>query len=355
MPGDGELAEITQHFRVAAAEVYRTSPLYQRLCLAVADDRNSLELLRHRRPGQQPSYLLFGAVHYLLLSGVDHPLAAYYPSLTVTGPAGSDPGPPFLDFVRRYRDRLLPLVTNRLVQTNVIRRSVGLRYALSVVAAARPGPVHLIEVGASAGLQLRLDRYRFAFGTYLDGPSDAAITIRTRWGDGRDRPLNQLPRFASQTGIDLNPIDVTDPDQRLWLRALVWPESTADAGLLQAALIQAAAHPVNLVAGDAIDVCPRLARTLPPGETRVVFHTATRMHVPADRRAAFDNAIDGLGRDGPLYHVWQEPPTAQHHGVAISSQAGLFLHADDPARTVPLAEIDGHGAWITPYEHSADA
>jgi hypothetical protein len=134
----------------------------------------------------------------------------------------------------------------------------------------------------------------------------------------------------------------------------VWPENTADADLLQAALSETVAHPVNLVAGDAVDVCPRLARTLPPGETRVVFHAATRMHVPAFRRAAFDLAIDSLGRDGPLYHVWQEPPTAQHHGVAIGSQAGLFLHGDDPARTVALADIDGHGAWITPRDHSAE-
>jgi hypothetical protein len=194
---DGELAEIARHFRVAAAEVYRTSPLYQRLCPVVAEDRTSLALLRHRRPGQQPSYLLFGAVHYLLLSGVEHPLASHYPSSSGTAPAGSDPGPLFVDFVRRHHDKLLTLVTTRLVQTNVVRRSVGLRYALSIITAARPGPVHLIEVGASAGLQLRLDSYRFAFGSYLDGPSDAALTIRTRWGTAANARSTRFLRWPA--------------------------------------------------------------------------------------------------------------------------------------------------------------
>lgn len=346
---DGELAEIAHHFDTAV-KIFRTSPLYRQLSVAVAGDPPTLELLRQRQPGQQPSYLLFGAVHYLLLSGVDHPLRAFYPSLSDgRGVTGSAPGAVFIDFVRQYHGEVRQLARTRLVQTNVIRRSVGLRYALSVISEHQPGPVHLIEVGASAGLHLRLDSYRFAFGRFLDGPSDADITIRTNWGDGRERSLNPLPRIASRTGVDLRPVDVTDPDQRLWLRALVWPENTADADLLRTALTEAAVHPVKLIAGDAIDVCPGLAKTLPAGETRVVFHAATRMHVPTHRRAAFDHAVDSLGQDGPLYHVWQEPPEAQHVGIAAgTSTAGLFLHGTDPTDIVALADMDGHGAWITP-------
>ena len=74
------------------------------------------------------------------------------------------------------------------------------------------------------------------------------------------------------------------------------------------------ADPPTLIAGDAIDVCSKLVTQLPADEPRVVFHAATRMHVPAQRRIAFDDAIDAMGKTGPLHHVWLEPPAAPHHG-----------------------------------------
>ena len=104
-----------------------------------------------------------------------------------------------------------------------------------------------------------------------------------------------MPPIASRVGVDLNPVSATDADQRLWLRALVWPENRADARLLEAALTSLATDRPVVIAGDAIDVCPGLGRDLPPGEPRVVFHAATRMHVPPSRRAAFDEAIDSVG------------------------------------------------------------
>jgi hypothetical protein len=75
-------------------------------------------------------------------------------------------------------------------------------------------------------------------------------------------------------------------------------------------LTSLADDPPRILAGDGIDVCPQLAGQLPRGEPRVVFHAATRMHLPVERRAAFDQAIDALGAGGPLYHVWLEPSTA---------------------------------------------
>jgi len=100
---------------------------------------------------------------------------------------------------------------------------------------------------------------------------------------------------------NLNPIDVRDPDARQWLEALVWPENHRQRALLSAALADAAADPPAIWAGDAIDVLPWIGRELPAGESRVVFHSATRMHVPADRLDAFDAAIAQLGDGGPLW------------------------------------------------------
>lgn len=336
-----DLAELGHHFREAATETFPTSPLYASFCRTVAEDPDTLDLLRGRRPGQQPSFLLFGAVQYLLLSGVDHPLAGVYANPTQRDGAG----PILLDFVRQQRDALAELIATRLVQTNVVRRSVGLRFALGLVGGH--APLHLVEVGASAGIHLHVDRYRYDLGGRSFGPPDARVVIDSEWRADTTPTLGPLPPIASRTGIDLDPVDVADTDQRRWLRALVWPEKRADADLLDHALTATAADPPTMLAGDAVDLCPELARRLPAGETRVVFHAATRMHVPVERRAAFDEAIDSLGADGPLFHVWQEPTTAPH-GHTQQVAGGLYRHGRDARRIERIAELDGHGAWIRP-------
>jgi hypothetical protein len=341
-----EIERLAEHFAKGEL-IFTTSPLYRSLCRTVARDRPLLELLAQRRAGQQASYLFFGAVHYLLLAGAAHPLAAYY--LFRPGPAAADPagaGPALLDFCRAYRDELAELIRTRLVQTNVVKRSAGLRIALWAVGQRCARPVHLVEVGASAGIHLHVDRYRYVVGGRAFGRPDAAVTIETQWrGPGSPPDLDHVAVIASRTGVDLHPVQVTDPDQRLWLRALIWPENRHEADLLTAALDSVAADPPAILAGDAIDVCPGLGRSLPAGEPRVVFHAATRMHVPEARRAAFDQAIDSIAEGGPLYHVWQEPRSAPHHSLAGGTGEMLAMHGPGENRAVALARVDGHLEW----------
>jgi hypothetical protein len=341
-----ETERLAQHF-AQAPSIFVTSPLYRSLGPTVARDRPVLELLAKRRPGQQASFLFFGAVHFLLLGGAQHPLAAYYPSLA--GPAAADPagaGPTLRDFCRAYHDELAELIRTRLVQTNVVKRAAALRLALSAVRKRCAGPVHLIEVGTSAGIHLYSDRYRYVVGGRTFGMRDAVITIETQWRGLSPPPdLDDVPPIVSRTGVDLHPVRVTDPRERLWLRALVWPENQHEASLLVAALHGVAADPPRIIAGDAIDTCPALGRRLPAGEPRVVFHAATRMHVPPRQRAAFDDAIDSIGQDGPLYHVWLEPASARHHGLADDTDGALALHGPSDRRATALAEVDGHLEW----------
>jgi hypothetical protein len=348
-----EIERLSEHF-ADGPSIFTTSPLYQSLCKVVAQDQPILELLMQRRMGQQASFLLFGAMHYLLLSGVQHPLRDFYPSLV--GAAAADPrdaGPVLLDFCRTYHDELGKLTRTRLVQTNVVKRVAGLKVALWAVRRRCEQPVHLIEVGASAGIHLHFDRYRYVIGGRVFGQPDAKVTIETQWR-GKEPPpnLDDLPPIASRIGIDLNPVDVTDPSERLWLRALVWPENQHEADLLAAALESVASDPPTIVAGDAIDVCPTLGQRLPPGEPRVVFHAATRMHVPTERRAAFDEAIDSIEEQGPLYHVWQEPPSAPHYRTVPDERGVLALHGPGDDKPVPLVRIDGHLEWIAPLDAS---
>ncbi|MBQ0905246.1 DUF2332 domain-containing protein [Micromonospora sp. U21] len=345
-----ELTKLAEHFRQSGG-TFKASPLYRALCEVIADDERTLELLVHRRPGQQPSFLLFGAAHHLLLSGVQHDLGDFYPS--VVGTPARDPaaaGPVFLDFCRSHGEQVEELIGTRLVQSNVVRRVLALRFALAALRDVVDGPMHLVEVGASAGFHLHVDRYRYRLGGRVFGAPDARVTVESEWrGDGPAPDLTHLPEIGSRTGVDLHPVDVLDPDQRRWLRALVWPEDRPAAGLLDAALKQAVAEPVRIIAGDAVDVCPDLGRQLPTGEARLVFHSATRMHVPAERRAAFDKAVDSIGDGGPLYHLWLEPAFAPHHGEG-AEEGCLAWHGPETTRPVSLVRVDGHLRWMAPLD-----
>jgi hypothetical protein len=346
--GNAEISQLAEHFEKSTA-VFGTSPLYRHLCTVVAGEPEILAMLTARRPGQQASFLLFAAVQDTLLDGAEHPLRDYYASLVPDPREPGDVRASLLDFVEVHRDRLDALIRTRLVQSNVVRRAAGLRYALWAVRRRTDRPVHLVEVGASAGLLLGADRYRYRIGGREFGRSDSGVVIDSAWrGDQPVPDLDDIAPIASRVGIDLNPVDISDPDERRWLTALIWPEERVSAQLLTAAIAETAEQPPRIVAGDAAEQCRRIGRELPEGEPRVVFHSAVRMHVPAEQRPGFDAAIDALGETGPLYHAWIEPPSIPHHPFPATENNALMMHGPGDAAPVELVEVDGHLHWLSP-------
>ena len=329
------LAEVAQRF--AHTPEFASSPLYQSLARVVAGTPALLQLSARRRPGQYPTMPFFGAIHALLLAGADHQLARYYPS--IVGAAALPPegaGPALIDFCATHTPALTALIETRLVQTNVVKRALALRYGLAAIGRRVAAPIHLIEVGASAGLLLRYDRYGYSVGDHHFGDPQSPVQIASEWRGDRPIPdLDILPALASVTGIDLHPLDARDPADRRWLEALVWPENRHEAELLHQALAVVAADPPLIRGGDAIDLCPALAAELPPGAPRVVFHAITRLHVPAANLGAFDAALTALGENAPLY--W----------LSLEGQGELDLR--DPSGTLThLATVGPRLEWIAP-------
>lgn len=151
--------------------------------------------------------------------------------------------------------------------------------------------------------------------------------------------LAAIPRIASATGIDLDPLDPANEADRHRLAGLVWPEDRDKARMLRTARTLAARRAVVIRRGDAVDLCPRWADALPAGTG---FHCATRMHVPADRRAAFGAAIDGAGATGPLYRI------------ALEGDILLVVTGPD-GRTIQRYEVDGHVFWGNPRPPRTEA
>jgi hypothetical protein len=155
-------------------------------------------------------------------------------------------------------------------------------------------------------------------------------------------PPTGLPQVVWRAGLDLNPLDVTDPADLAWLDALIWPEHTHRRARLRAAAAVAAADPPLLVRGDLVDDLPALAAQAPPDVTLVVFHSSVLRHVPASRRVGFAEVVSGLsghwianeGLDVLAYDTLPTPP-----GEALYNVLALD--------GIPLAWTRSHGQAIT--------
>ena len=142
--------------------------------------------------------LLLAAVHYLLLGGLDHPLAAAY-----AGESEADPGPLFVDVCLENRDVILELLATQQVNTNEVGRSAAIGPALTVAASRIPGPRGLVDVGCSAGLNLFCDRYRRDYGSAgATGPADAPVQIRCEIVGGSPALTAVLSRVSKVAGSD---------------------------------------------------------------------------------------------------------------------------------------------------------
>lgn len=321
---------------------FHMSPFYRVLSRVVAGDEELLDLAAQARPGQVPANMLMAAVHLLVLKDPELPFARFFP--TVLGDSAEPPeraGAEFRAFCAEHRDAIVHVVRERLVQTNAPGRGTAIRLAMHEIADRVDGPVTFLEIGASAGIQLRFDRWAVETGGRRFGPADAPLTVRTQWrADGPPPDLDRIPPIRDRLGVDLHPVDVTDPEERLWLQALVWPEHRDRFAELATALDAVAADPPTIVPGDAIDVLPRLdALELADDAPLVVFHSMVRMHVPPERRDAFDAAIASLGGRRRLLHVSLE---------LVGRDPVLLALRDSQGADRDLALAEGHGRWIQP-------
>ena len=195
-------------------------------------------------------------------------------------------------------------ILSRATQTNEVGRLATLVPAFATVTGG--SPVALLEVGASAGLCLYPDRYRYAWRTDTgvvslgDGPVlDCDVT--------GDPPLPQRPvQVGWRGGIDLNPLDVHDDDAMRWLRTLVWPEQHDRRERLAGAVAVARREPPDLVVGDLLDELPALVERAGEHGPVLVFHTAVIAYLEPDDRARFDQMMTGLVGRGRCHWVSNE-------------------------------------------------
>lgn len=334
------LAERLRRFAdIAAPE----SPLSAAFARAAADDPITARILAGT-PAHLPSAnVLLAAVHYLLLAGVSHDLATHYPDLApaATTPMG-DPGRQFLAFCREHRATLAELAASRGVQTNEVRRCVVLVPALNRVTAMERRPLALIEVGASAGLNLCFDRYGYDYdGTTVGLPAPLVLTTTVR--SGHPPIPDHLPAVSWRIGIDLDPIHLDDPEAVRWARALLWPEQRDRAARFDAAVALVRPDPPPLVAGDALEILPEVAAGAPEDAALVVMHSFVLNQFSDEQRDRFDARLRTLSHGRPVHRIGIE---SLRRDMA-NPEAAHTLYRDGEAATTLLGPVHHHGAWIT--------
>jgi hypothetical protein len=345
---------------------------YATICRAVADDDDVLSLLEDAPLPQRRPLLLLAAVHFLLLSGVDHPLAAFYETVGVERgltpehtPTG-DVAVAFSDFCRQHRSELQQLVATRATQTNEVGRCSGLLPGLCHIAALYQWrqPLSLLDLGTSAGLNLLFDDYGYTYRAAQGGAVRTAGAAQPRLqlecsvrDDVSHLPELRLPVISERVGLDLAPVDPFSDNEARWLLACLWPDNMPRFARLRAALenVRASSHPPRLVRGDMLTDLSSVIAAMAGTGPLVVFHSWVAAYLDEGQQRDLGAQVAALSIQRPVHHLYSEspvetpglptPPSPIHReGPDLATALVHVLPGGGPA--VRLADTHPHGYWI---------
>ena len=313
--GGGVGADQREAFLEQAAHCEGRSPLYADLCRRFAEDPRVAALADDW--GDRVPLQILGGFHYLVLGGearwddVDAALDEH------------------ADFLRRF-------VAEQPVQTNEVQRSwVLLPLFLHAIGSS---DVHVVELGASAGLNLAWDRYRYRYRGGEWGPADAPLVLS---GDERrplpDGLLSARPSVRSRIGIDLAPVDVTSAEGARLLRAFVWAGHEERLARLDRAMEALRADPPELLRGDVADALPGVLERLPPDGVVLVFQTAVFHMLSEEGLARVRETLDTSARELVFVSAGRPRDLPRSWGMRIERPGG--------ERTF-VGHADYHGAWL---------
>lgn len=292
-------------------------------------------------PGQDLVPLrLAGGLHALALSGRHPALAVLYPPAASSFDAAA----------------LAPLLQRLLVdeaahlrgylasapQTNEVMRSAVLIGGYAAIAQATGLPLSTCEIGASAGLNLLWDRFRYTLGAQAWGDAASPVHITADWR-GSPPALPERIAVAERRGNDLLPVDLLDPAAVLRLRAYVWPDQTARAARLQGAIALAQQELPDVDAGDAAAWVEQQLAVPREGVATVLVHSVVWQYLPPATRerieAALTSAATRATNTAPLARLRME-------FFAAGAPAELRLTLWPEGRERTLATAHPHGEWV---------
>jgi hypothetical protein len=377
-----EAAAIGRRFAEMAEQVFTRLPLYRRLAEGAAADLDVAARLLLAPSEQRVPNLLLAAVHDVLLAGEPDALADWYPSVPsasgaarIARPVGhgaDDPWPHFRALALGH-EGVAERLRTRATQTNEVGRSLALVPALfdaaRRAASSPPGgirPLGIVEIGASAGLNLRLDAYGYRY----EGPAVAGGSrIHESIGSGSrlvlegalrgplvpPLPVGGLP-IATAVGIDERPLSVGHADDARWLVACHWPEERERLEQLRAAIALAQEAPPVVERGDAVDDLAQHLLAVPSHALPVVVSTWVLTYLSVARQLELLAVLDEVATARDLALVFAEQPE-RVPGMPVpprpdgqpDGRATALVRVSWHGRrreAVRLADQHPHGRWL---------
>jgi hypothetical protein len=335
----------------AAACAELGSPMYADLLTRVADDIAAAgpcaQVLRGHEDDPGPSALalrLLGSVHRLVLAGFAPALARYYPSSGgswVPDTCWSE----FRATVEGQAEAVRALL-DQPPQTNEVGRSAALLGGMLHAAKEHGLPIRLLEIGCSAGLNLRADHFCYHSGSgRVWGSPESRVQLAGAW-QGNLPPMTAALEVVERHGVDVAPIDPFSDDGRLTLMAYVWPDQTDRFERLRGAIEVAARVPATVRQRDAAAFLQTIE--LQGGSTTVLWHSVMWQYVRRRDQQTMTERVSELGSlataSRPFVHLFLEPtrrrPGSPHEFLVVTTSW------PDGERRI-LGDAHGHGIPVT--------
>ena len=250
---------------------------------------------------------LMAAAHRLVLRGQAPGLARHYPS--AGGDAAGDAWPDFRAVMADHVGELRELI-ELPVQTNEVGRSAALLGGFLRVARATGLPLATLEIGCSAGLNLRWHRWLYDAGAGRTwGEPDSPVRLGDRFDPAP--PFDVAVDLVERRGCDAQPLDLASDADRETLLACTWPDQAERFAQLEAALSVAAEDPVAIDRAPAAEWLERRLVEPRPGVATVVFQSLVLQYLDDDQRSRVRAAIEAAGAAAtaraPLAWLRMEP------------------------------------------------
>jgi hypothetical protein len=306
--------------RLAGERIDRSTALGRQILGWRGDPRSGKDVLPLR---------LAGGLQALVRRGAAPALAACYPPHDLP-----DDETLWTALRTALADEALPPWLDLPPQTNEVGRSAVLMAGLLAAAERFGRPLELLELGASAGLNLILDRYGYRLGGVTCGDPASPLRLEPEWR-GPPPPAAEV-RIAGRRGVDLQPMDPCRDGERLL--AYVWPDQRRRVEQLETALAVAAADPPRIDRGDAAAwLEQRLAEPPEPGAARIVLHSVAFQYFPLPVQARVERAVERA-----------EEPIGWLRFERVEGEADftLRLRCRPGGTDELLARAHPHGAWV---------
>lgn len=287
------------------------------------------------------SLRLAGALHAAALSRRDEKLAELYPPANANWRMDKvwPVARPFLDREHAW----VAAFIQSAPQTNEVRRSIALLAGFLAFAKNGSGSIDMLEIGASAGLNLNWDRFHYRTRTWSWG-GQSPVEIDTDWS-GPAPPIAAKPNVRHRAACDLNPLDIDDPEQLLRLRSYIWPDQPERLARFDGAVALAREAQVKVERADAAEWLKRKLAERAQDAATIVYHSIFLQYPPRETRSAIVDAIRKAGEaatpDAPLAWVRLEPE-ALTDGVRDSVRMVVDLTTWPGGERRVLAHTDGH-------------